>query len=168
MPAREMEAITMHKCSFVIKIDSCDALETLENLFNCSSDVWKSKEKPEVSEECLWFTQHRPLGTKIRVTLEELPKAIQPFDAIVRIKEGAGIMQDHAFLRWPNCCPPSSEIIDGENPYRAKDQNMLFCGHWTGQLWDCVADGYGALRGAGEYGAGSIFVTHYDGVEIVG
>lgn len=135
-------------------------LGTLEAMFDDSRN--------EQPEEYYWFSDHMPLGTRIRVTLEELPKAIQPFDAIVRIKDGAGIMQDHSFLRWPNCCPPLSEFIDGENPYRAKDSNMLFCGHWNGQFWDCVADGYGAMKEDGEYGAGSIFVSGFDSVEIVG
>ncbi len=91
-----------------------------------------------------------------------------PFDAIVRIKKGASISQDRAFINWPRCYPPLSEYINGESPYRAKDPDMLFLGSWNGKFWNCVADGYGAMGSEGDYGAGSIFVIHYDNVEIVG
>ena len=87
---------------------------------------------------------------------------------IVRIKDGAYIGQDRSFSHWPICLPPSSEWKDdGENPYRAKDPDMLFCARWTGNMWKCVADGYGDLSKEGCYGNGSIFVFSYDGVEIV-
>lgn len=89
-------------------------------------------------------------------------------DAIVRIKDGASIGQDHGFMRWPKCCPPRSEYIDGENPYRAKDPDMLFIGSWTGKFWNCVAEGYGNISHNGDYGSGSIYVFRYDDVEIVG
>lgn len=88
-----------------------------------------------------------------------------------RIKRGAGIFQDHHFGKWPNCCPPKSEYEGEEYKYEAKDPDMVFEVEWTGNHWDCKADGYGMLRvrgEAGEYGNGSIFVSSRDGVELVG
>ena len=87
-----------------------------------------------------------------------------------RIKEGAGIFQDHHFGRWPSCCPPKSEWEGDSNPYSAKDPDMLFDVEWDGRCWVCKADGYGHLRSqgdSGEYGSGSIFVKAFDGVEVM-
>ena len=89
-------------------------------------------------------------------------------EVIVRIKKGAYIGQDRAFMHWPRCYPPSSEYINGVNPYRAKDPDMLFVGSWNGKFWNCVAEGYGDTTKNGDYGAGSIFVFSYDNVEIIG
>ena len=99
-----------------------------------------------------------PPGTTIRVTLEELPKNTQPFTATVKIKEGASVMQDRYFYRWPHI---------GQ---RVENPEMLFAGEWNGKFWICKADGYGHLKSAGDpgkYGSGSIFVSGYDSVEIV-
>ena len=88
-----------------------------------------------------------------------------------RIKRGAGIFQDHHFGKWPDCCPPRSEYQGEEYQYEAKDPDMVFEVEWTGNHWDCKADGYGMLRShgeAGEYGNGSIFVRDRAGVELVG
>ncbi len=88
-----------------------------------------------------------------------------------RIKRGAGILQDHHFGKWPNCCPPRSEYEGEEYKYEAKDPDMVFEVEWKGRYWDCKADGYGMLRSrgeGGEYGNGSIFVSARDGVELVG
>ena len=87
-----------------------------------------------------------------------------------RIKEGAGIFQDHHFGRWPACCPPESEWVGSSNPYCAKDPDMLFDVEWDGRCWVCKADGYGHLKSQGdpgEYGSGSIYVKAFDGVELV-
>ncbi len=86
------------------------------------------------------------------------------------IKIGASIFQDHHFGRWPACCPPKSEYEGETYKYEAKDPYMEFDVTWTGHHWVCKADGYGMLNTKGEpveYGNGSIFVTPFDGVEIV-
>jgi hypothetical protein len=66
-----------------------------------------------------------------------------------RIKRGAGIFQDRNFCKWPNCCPPRSEYESEEYQYEAKDPDMVFEVEWTGNHWDCKADGYGMLRSHG-------------------
>ena len=97
----------------------------------------------------------------------------RPLDRIVwrgRIVEGSLIFQDHHFGKWPQCCPPISEYDGEEYQYRSKRPDMVFDVEWTGHHWDCKADGYGYLRSrgeAGEYGSGSIFVSAFDGVELV-
>lgn len=87
-----------------------------------------------------------------------------------RIVEGAGIYQDHHFAKWPQCCPPKSEYEGEEYLYRAKDKNMVFDVEWNGCFWNCRADGYGFMRSrgeSGEYGNGSIYLSRFDGVELV-
>ena len=157
----------MHKTSFEMTLfddeyvkKKLTMLGTLEAMFDDARN--------EFPQEYYWFSDKIPLGTRIRVTLEELPEVIEPFDAIVRIKKGASIGQDHAFMRWPICYPPISEYLPEENPYRPKDPDMLFAGDWNGKFWNCVAEGYGDTTKNGDYGSGSIFVFSYDGVEIVG
>jgi len=91
----------------------------------------------------------------------------------VRIKRGSGIFQDHGFGRWPTCAPPASEYEGEEYKHEAKDPDMEFIGRWcsSGEFWDCKADGYGHMKSSGdpgEYGNGSISVSKFDSVEILG
>ena len=90
---------------------------------------------------------------------------------LVRIKEGAKIGHDFAYGNWPACKPPISEYTNSDDYEEVtKYPNALFEALWTGKWWDCRRDGYGMLKSEnqiGEYGNGSIFVFHKDGVEIV-
>jgi hypothetical protein len=70
-----------------------------------------------------------------------------------RIKVGALITQDFATGRWPAKSGGSDTVPDIE-----------FDCKWNGSFWECIADGYGMLGYAGEYGNGSVFVHDIDGV----
>lgn len=85
-----------------------------------------------------------------------------------KIKIGAGIFQDHHFGKWPQCIPPRSAYTSDEYKHEAADPDIVFDIEWTGNHWECTADGYGILsKDGGEYGNGSIFVSKRDGIEII-
>lgn len=87
-----------------------------------------------------------------------------------RIKLGTRIFQDHHFGKWPSCLPPRSEYCEGNYEYEAREPKMLFEMRWTGNHWECKADGYGMLRSigdVGEYGNGCIIVLDPNGIELV-
>jgi hypothetical protein len=74
----------------------------------------------------------------------------------VRINIGALVGQDFGTGKWP-------ATAAGEDV----DPDMEFDAEWTGEWWDCRADGFGrrSWRGeAGAYGNGSIFVFDINGV----
>jgi len=82
---------------------------------------------------------------------------------LVRINEGAKISQDQQGGIWPHCLPPKSEYIDDPENYEHKTKypDAIFTAEDKGNYWDCVRDGYGAMKSkgvAGDYGNGSIFV----------
>lgn len=83
-----------------------------------------------------------------------------PLDGVVRrvrIKVGALVSQDFGYGRWP--ATKSGEDVSPD---------MEFDAEWTGEWWDCMADGFGRRAWLGEgggYGNGSIFVHDINGVE---
>jgi hypothetical protein len=147
----------MHKTTFELTLFDDESTDYDVKLYG-AIDAMLDDSRNIKPEEYYWFVNELPPGTKVRMTLEEVPKKIPSFVATVRIKEGANIMQDRSFYRWPHI---------GE---RVENPEMLFTGEWNEKFWTCKADGYGHLKidgDLGEYGSGSIFISSYDSVEIV-
>lgn len=69
-----------------------------------------------------------------------------------RIKQGAGVSQDHRFFKWP---------LQNVEP------DMVFDMEWKETFWLCKADGFGCIRSLGDdgdYGNGCLFLHSFDDV----